>query len=137
LTSDQARIDEERLIVLAISDLEPPHVKTLAIVSRSRRPLTRESIEGNVGLSDADIVIPVLLRHGLVRVPHIDGLTVGDPPQVGRSPASVDECSRRSEAILAAWSFSSAVNNWLPFARLRPRTARQRRPQVAPPKPAP
>ncbi len=80
LTDDQARIDEERLIVLAISDLEPPHVKTLVIVSRARRALTRESIEGNVGLSDADIVIPVLLRHGLVRVPRLEGLTAGDPP---------------------------------------------------------
>jgi hypothetical protein len=81
LADDGARVDEERLVVRAIGDLEPPHVRTLAVIAMARRPLTAESIEGNAGLTDAGAVVPVLVRYGLVEERRPEGLTIGGAPR--------------------------------------------------------
>lgn len=80
LAHDSARVDEERLVVRALADLEPPHVRALSLLARARKPLTMRTIEANVGLTDAGAVMPVLVRHGLAEEPRKEGLTVGDGP---------------------------------------------------------
>jgi hypothetical protein len=80
LEADGARVDEERLVVRALADLEPPHVRALGLLSGSTSTLYVEEIQESIGVTDAGAIMPVLVRHGLAEEPRREGLSVGDPP---------------------------------------------------------
>lgn len=72
LRDDQANIDEQQLIVGVLNDLEPPHVRVLALLSKdveAAQPLTPAEIQVGAKVSDSNSVMPVLVRHGLAGPP--------------------------------------------------------------------
>jgi hypothetical protein len=73
LSGDEASIDEHQLIVGVLSDLEPPHVRVLAVLSQAwgeaETVLTRAEVAAKARLSDSNAVLPVLVRHGLAGPP--------------------------------------------------------------------
>lgn len=69
---DQARIDESRLVIDALRDLDGPHIRALARLAdadAARSPATSEGGTGDFSKAvgaEHDAVLAGLLRHGLV-----------------------------------------------------------------------
>lgn len=67
LAEDLAHVDESRLLVRALADLEPIHLRVLKRLPSPGlgAPATREQVAVHAGYADPGAVLAVLARHGL------------------------------------------------------------------------